>query len=78
MKLLPIQQNNMLNKLNTANNIKSNNELVTQAGFTNPTTIFPRPGSFYPFSILAKIHTKSEFEANFHKPTGKKDNFRDK
>lgn len=29
MKLLPIQQNNMLNKLNTANNIKSNNELVT-------------------------------------------------
>ena len=47
-------------------------------GFTNPTTIFPRLGSFYPFSILAKIQPLSEFEANFPKQAGKKDNFKDK
>ena len=31
--------------------------------------------SFYPFSILDNIQIVFEFEANFHKPTGKKDNF---
>ena len=58
--------------------IKSQIHDTSYVGFTNPTTIFPRLGSFYPFSILTKIQTLSKFEANFHKPTGKKDNSKDK
>ena len=52
MKLLPIQQNNMLNKLNTANNIKSNNELVQTTG--NAFTTYPI--SFH----AAQIHQYSK------------------
>ena len=55
--------------------IKSQIHDTSYVGFTNPTTIFPRLGSFYPFSILVKSQIVSEFEANFSKHTRKKDNF---
>ena len=53
-------------------------DVNTGDGTQKPTKIFPLLGSFYPFSILAKSQTLSKFEANFHKPTGKKDNSKDK
>ena len=44
----------------------------------NPTKIFPPLRRFYPFSILAKTQTQSEFEAIFPEQAGKKDNSKDK
>ena len=40
--------------------------------------IFHQLGSFYPFSILAKSQTLSEFEANYPTQAGIKDKFKDK
>ena len=51
---------------------------VMWSDLLNPTKIFPRLGRFYPFSILAKTQTQSEFEAILTNPTGKKDNSKDK
>ena len=49
-----------------------------EVGFTNPTTIFPQLGSFYPFSILAKTQILSIFEAKSTPKQRKKDNSKDK
>ena len=52
--------------------------MFSYVGFTNPTKIFPLLGSFYPFSILAKIQTLSEFESKLKHCFRKKDNSKDK
>ena len=49
-----------------------------EVGFTNPTTIFPKLGSFYPFSILAKIQTLSAVKPKIVPKQRKKDNSKDK